>query len=197
MSSQDDNQDQRVVTIVVIGAVLLAIGLALGVGIHQSRKASMIAATSATRPGSLSAVNAGAAPTFGPGSTIAVGEASAVPAAASPEALNQPRVVVDSGVVTFYFATGKTDLAPGAREALADAIAAAQAGKNLTISGFHDATGDAAINAELAKNRAMSVRDALVNAGVPADNLELMKPEQSTGTGNDAQARRVEVRIAR
>jgi hypothetical protein len=35
-----------------------------------------------------------------------------------------------------------------------------------------------------------------VGAGVAETSLELKKPEQTTGTGNDAEARRVEVMIA-
>ena len=62
------------------------------------------------------------------------------------------------------------------------------------ISGFHDATGDPAKNAELAKARAVVVRDALKAAGVAEDRIELKKPEQiNAGSADDA--RRVEVRL--
>jgi outer membrane protein OmpA-like peptidoglycan-associated protein len=104
--------------------------------------------------------------------------------------------VMENGVVKFYFASGKADLAPGALAALGDAIAAAKGGKRLVLSGFHDATGSAALNAELAKKRAMAVRDALLGAGVPESSMELKKPEETTGTGSAAEARRVEVTIA-
>jgi len=103
---------------------------------------------------------------------------------------------VENGVVKFYFATGKAELAAGALEALAEAIQAAKGGKKLVVSGFHDATGSAAANAELAKQRALVVRDALVGAGVAEAALELKKPEETTGTGSAAEARRVEVTIA-
>jgi outer membrane protein OmpA-like peptidoglycan-associated protein len=66
----------------------------------------------------------------------------------------------------------------------------------LVISGFHDSTGDPAFNIELAKKRAMAVRDALVGAGVAESSVELNKPEETTGSGNMAEARRVEVVIA-
>jgi outer membrane protein OmpA-like peptidoglycan-associated protein len=105
-------------------------------------------------------------------------------------------VRVEDGVVKFYFASGKAELAAGALGALGDAIAAAQGGKRLVISGFHDATGDAAFNAELAKQRAFGVRDALMGAGVAETSIELKKPEETTGSGNNAEARRVEVMIA-
>jgi outer membrane protein OmpA-like peptidoglycan-associated protein len=104
-------------------------------------------------------------------------------------------VVVENGVVKFYFASGKADLASGAAEALADAIKAAAVGKRLVVSGFHDATGNAEFNADLAKQRALVVADALKAAGVAPANIELKKPEQLMGTGTDAEARRVEVAV--
>jgi len=174
MSSQDNDQDIRVVAVVLISAILLAVGLAVGMGIHKSRAGAAKAAPAA-------AAQAPAA------------EASAAPAAV---AADDASIVVENGVVKFYFASGKADLAPGAAEALSDAVAAAKGGKKLVLSGFHDATGDPAMNAELAKKRALALRDALVAAGVAEASIEMKKPEQATGTGNDAEARRVEVVIA-
>ena len=63
------------------------------------------------------------------------------------------------------------------------------------ISGFHDATGDLAQNQELAKKRAMNVRDAIKTAGITEERLELKKPEQMQGAGSNAEARRVEVKV--
>lgn len=171
MSSQDDEPEYRVVAVVLISVVLLAVGLALGIGIHKSRGA--------------------ASPSTG---TAAVAPAAAV-AAAAPVG-DDASVVVENGVVKFYFASGKADLAAGALDALGEAIAAAKAGKKLVLSGFHDTTGDPAFNAELAKQRAIAVRNALVGAGVAEGAVELKKPEQTAGTGNNAEARRVEVMIA-
>jgi len=175
MSSQDNDQDIRVVAAVLISAILLAVGLAIGIGIHKARGGAKAEAPAA-------AVEAAAAP-------------AEAPAAAAPSA-DDASVVVEAGVVKFYFASGKAELAAGALEALQDAINAAKGGKKLVISGFHDATGDAAMNAELAKQRALAVRDALVGAGVAETSLELKKPEQTTGEGSNAEARRVEVVIA-
>lgn len=126
---------------------------------------------------------------------------AAQPAAAAPAAgtvvVEDASVVVENGVVKFYFAAGQADLAPGAVDALAEAIAAAQAGSALAISGFHDATGSLEANEELAKRRAQAVRDVLAGAGVKPEGLQLRKPEVTTGTGNNAEARRVEVSIVR
>ncbi|MFN7121552.1 MAG: OmpA family protein [Hydrogenophaga sp.] len=168
MSSQDNEVEYRVVAVLLVAVIVLVTGFAVGLGIHKSR---------------------GAAPTT---QAAAPAAAPAVATAMSDDA----SVVVENGVVKFYFASGKADLAAGALVALGDAIAAAKAGKRLVLSGFHDATGDPAFNAELAKKRALAVRDALVGAGVAESSMELKKPEQTTGTGNDAEARRVEVMIA-
>ena len=122
--------------------------------------------------------------------------AASSPAPVVAVSADEASVVVEDGVVKFFFAVGKADLAGGALAALGDAIAATQAGKRLVISGFHDASGDPAFNAELAKQRAFAVRDALMAAGVAEASLELSKPEETTGTGHPAEARRVEVVIA-
>ena len=183
MSSQDNDQDIRVVAAVLISAILLAVGLAVGIGIHKARGGAV---EKAEAP----AVAVQAAPAA-PAADAAVAAPAAAPVG------DDASVVVDNGVVKFYFASGKADLATGAVEALGDAVAAAKAGKKLVISGFHDTTGDPAKNAELAKLRAFAVRDALKGAGVDEASLELKKPEEAAGgAGSNAEARRVEVMIA-
>ena len=102
---------------------------------------------------------------------------------------------VVNGVVNFYFATGSADLAPGAAEALAAVIKGVESGRKVVVSGFHDTTGDAALNESLAKKRAEMVRDVLVGLGVPAGKIDLHKPEVTAGSGNNAEARRVEARL--
>jgi K(+)-stimulated pyrophosphate-energized sodium pump len=121
----------------------------------------------------------------------AVSTQAAAPAAAADAA----SVAVEGGVVKFYFATGKAELAGGAADALKDVVAGVGAGKTASISGYTDASGDPAANEELAKQRAFAVRDALKAAGVAEDKIELKKPEQLTGSGNAADARRVEVTL--
>jgi outer membrane protein OmpA-like peptidoglycan-associated protein len=116
------------------------------------------------------------------------------PAAEMPMADGSGIQVVD-GVVKFFFASGKADVAAGANEALAEAVKAVAAGKTLVVSGFHDSTGDPAMNAELAKQRALAVRAALVALGVAEDKVEMNKPEEMQASGSDAQARRVEVSV--
>ena len=69
------------------------------------------------------------------------------------------------------------------------------AGQTAVISGYHDTTGDPAQNEELAKQRALAVRDALKALGIGDDKLDLKKPEATTATGSNAEARRVEVSL--
>ena len=96
-----------------------------------------------------------------------------------------------------YFDTGKTDLPADAAKAVAPLADYAKATKDakLAISGFHDKTGDPAANHDLAKKRAMAVKDVLVAAGVAEGALELAKPVETTGAADDREARRVEVSI--
>lgn len=121
--------------------------------------------------------------------------ATPIPSAVVPAAVGfeEARVQVDNGVVKFYFATGKADVAMGGNAALADVVRGVTNGKRARISGFHDATGDAAVNAELAKQRALAVQATLLELGVQQEMIELSKPEQTLAGGSNAEARRVEV----
>lgn len=186
MSSQrDDDDDTRpVVWAVLIGAIVLAVGLALGFGIAKSMKGAKGAS------GAVSTAAVAAGPADG---------ASAAGAAAGAQGLqlrdDESRVVVEGGVVKFYFASGKADLADGADQALGDVIAAVNAGKKAIVSGYHDTTGNAQLNEELSKKRAIAVRDTLVRLGVGEDKIDLRKPADTTATGSNAEARRVEVTL--
>lgn len=191
MSSQDEEQEGRIVAAVLIAALVLAVGLVVGVAIQKARSFGAKKAAPAA-----AAVVAPAADVHAAAPAAPAADATAAAPAAAAAGKDDASVVVENGVVKFYFASGKSDLAPGAVEALADAIAAGKAGKKLVISGFHDSTGDPAKNAELAKLRAFAVRDALKGAGVAESGIELKKPETATGSGNNAEARRVEVVIA-
>jgi K(+)-stimulated pyrophosphate-energized sodium pump len=125
--------------------------------------------------------------------------APAVAPAAAPAAMTTSAdgasFKVEGGVVKFYFASAKADLAGGAEAALADVAKGVAAGKKAVVSGYTDSTGDAAKNEELAKQRAMAVSGALKAAGIADDKIELKKPELLTGSGNNAEARRVEVAL--
>ncbi len=96
-----------------------------------------------------------------------------------------------------YFDLGSAALPADAAAELDRVATAARAGTNATvlISGYHDATGDAAQNAELAKERAQAVRHALEANGVAPDRLVMAKPVVAEGGTDPREARRVELRL--
>jgi outer membrane protein OmpA-like peptidoglycan-associated protein len=96
-----------------------------------------------------------------------------------------------------YFEVGSDVLTNEAQAALTSAadVARADGSKSLLISGFHDANGDAAQNAELAKKRAIAVRHALEANGVTPDRLVLDRPALTAGGTDAREARRVDVRL--
>lgn len=108
---------------------------------------------------------------------------------------DESAVRVHDGVVKFYFAVGKTDVAIGGNVALAHVVRGVAYGKRAQISGFHDATGSPAANAELAKQRALAVHSTLLALGVEEDQVSLQKPEQTQASGSPEEARRVEVML--
>ena len=199
MSSQrDDDDDTRpVVWAVLIGAIVLAVGLALGFGIAKSMKGAKSASgttpVTATAGATDGASAAGAM--GGVSSTGATGTAPAAGAQGLQLRDDESRVVVEGDVVKFYFASGKSDLAEGADQALVAVIQAVGAGKKAIVSGYHDTTGNAQLNEELSKQRAIAVRDTLVRLGVAEDKIDLRKPADTTASGSNAEARRVEVTL--
>jgi outer membrane protein OmpA-like peptidoglycan-associated protein len=107
--------------------------------------------------------------------------------------------VVSVEVVKLYFATGSADLAADEKAKLDAMVAKAKAdsGKKVSVSGYHDASGDQAANEALAKQRAEAVRDALKSAGIGEERIALEKPMVSQGNvaGDNPEARRVEVTL--
>lgn len=171
-SSSDDGGQERFALGFIFALITLIVTTVLGVVVYQNGMARAPAPAAAAR----NAVLVDALPA----DTLVVDDGASVR--------------VDAGMVTFYFASGKAELAPGANEALAEVVDGVAQGKTAIVSGYHDATGSADVNAELSKQRAMAVRDALLALGVSEAGIELKKPEQLEVTGgSNAQARRVEV----
>ena len=199
MYSEDDkDNDQRFVLGLLGGIVTLLVGSVITLGAYVGSGGGSDAGKAAGAAAAATASAAHGAATDTAGAAAAGAAAAATTATASADAgaaagADEAKVVVENGVVKFYFASGKSDLAKGSNEALADVVKGVKAGQKAVISGYHDSTGNLAQNQELAKKRAFSVRDALVALGVPADQVELKKPEQSAGSGSNAEARRVEV----
>jgi K(+)-stimulated pyrophosphate-energized sodium pump len=96
-----------------------------------------------------------------------------------------------------YFDSGSDKLPADALNTLSGVIATLKAhpDSRVAISGYHDASGDAKLNAELARSRAQAVQEALYKAGIGESMIDMRKPELTTGVGNPDEARRVEVRV--
>ncbi len=135
---------------------------------------------------------------FGGGGQPAASQASAPAPAAAPtgSAVVALQDASQRPALNVYFDSGSTavhgDFAAKAGELLA--YLKANAGAKAVISGYNDPTGNAAANAELSKNRAQAVQQALLALGVAEDRTVLEKPAETTGTADsNAASRRVEV----
>jgi photosynthetic reaction center cytochrome c subunit len=110
-----------------------------------------------------------------------------------------PAPVAEAMRSVLYFDVASPVLKPDQSAGLAQVIAslAAAPGSKAIISGYHSASGTVAQNQELAKQRAFTVRDALVAGGIDASRAVLEKPQvvEANAAGEDATARRVEVTV--
>ena len=149
----------------LIGAALLALALAL-----------LPLLKIATPAGCCGAAAPAAAP--------AVAAVAAAPAAAPPAA-------------KLYFDVDVSDKIAEGDAGLAPIVAwlGANPQARAVVTGYHDPTGSAERNHDLAKARAQTVQAALVAAGVAADRIDLVKPISTNGGGDLKEARRVEVSV--
>ncbi|PXW98568.1 OmpA family protein [Sphaerotilus hippei] len=134
--------------------------------------------------------------TTGQSAAPTTGMAASAPAEAAADVLVDI-VTTGEALATTFFPSGSADILPESATVLDAAVTALQAdaAKKVLLSGYHDSTGDPAMNAELAKQRAKAVRTALVARGIAADRVLLRKPEVTDGGADAAAARRVEIRL--
>lgn len=159
-----------------IGAALLAALLAL---LWLLKIATPAGCCSAAAPAQAPAVAAiAAAPSSVPSAPVA-GAVAAPPSA---------KLYFDTGA-SEKIAEGDAGLAPVA------AWLAANPQARAVVTGYHDPTGNADQNHDLAKARAQTVQAALVALGVAADRIDLVKPLSTDGGGDLKEARRVEVNV--
>ncbi len=118
--------------------------------------------------------------------------------AVAPVATLPPPVAEDKRSVLF-FGVGSHELAPDQGKGLETLLTALGGNPKsvVLVSGYHSAAGEKAVNEDLAKKRAMAVRDALLASGVAATRVKLDKPQQTEANvaGEDPAARRVEVKL--
>ena len=178
MFSDDDSRVSLVLGLVA-GSAALVIALVTGVVLLQKSR---------TAPPSARAVS----PTPLPRPSSIAPAAGAPAESADSEGTS---VIVQNGVVKFYFAPNQSALAAGGQDALTQVVKAVAEGRKAVVTGFHDSTGEPARNAELARQRALAVRNALNAMGVGNAQIELTKPEPMQASGSDAEARRVEIAV--
>ncbi|MCW3481463.1 DUF937 domain-containing protein [Neisseriaceae bacterium JH1-16] len=133
-----------------------------------------------------------------------VGESSTMTSSAPASSASAPMAVAASaasapvgsaaGLAKIYFATGKADIDADGQQAIKSAVDAAKSGTTgVDVTGYTDKTGDEHANEELAKKRALAVKDALLAAGLADSQIHMKPPMSVTGGGNDKEARRVEI----
>jgi outer membrane protein OmpA-like peptidoglycan-associated protein len=95
-----------------------------------------------------------------------------------------------------YFESGETAIDSEDRIKIASiASTVKRENRPVTVTGYTDRSGDPDLNEDVAKNRAVAVRDALVAEGVSEGKIVLDPPAQATGSGSAAEARRVDIEV--
>jgi outer membrane protein OmpA-like peptidoglycan-associated protein len=132
-----------------------------------------------------------------PPPVVAAAVAAPVVAAPAPEPAKPAPAADIPPAQNFYFATNKFDVSKEGRDKAVVIIDYLKSHPNAKamLSGYHDPRGDAAANAELALNRAKSVRSFLEEAGISKDRVVMNKPAVTTGDGSLPEARRVELAV--
>jgi K(+)-stimulated pyrophosphate-energized sodium pump len=185
MTLEEQDREQEGIVGWIIGiAAFIAVAISLWMGLMGAFNAQGNG-TKSSAP--LSAPTATAAPAAAPTAPMAPASTAGVGVAGSTE------------TVSLFFEVNKTAPPADAAQKLDGLVVYARSNPNtkLGISGYADKTGDPVKNAELAKERAMAVKNQLISAGVPEDRIMLQKPKEVTGDkADDKEARRVDVYMA-
>jgi cytochrome c oxidase subunit 2 len=193
----DSNENGGLVPWVIGFAVMLAIAVAAlaGTAAFQSGPDTAASTSTSATGTARSTTDTAASSTGTAGSTTGTAASAAAPAAGASFTAPGTATAAAPLLARVLFNTGISTLPADAAKTLSPAIEAAtrSAGIRLTVSGYHDKTGDPEKNAELAKERAIAVRDALVAAGVSLERVELRKPQLTEGGTDDTLARRVDI----
>ena len=111
-------------------------------------------------------------------------------AVTAPAATPVPAFALPASV---FFDVNLATIGDEGRKVIAAAAAFVKTGAKIDLTGYTDKTGDAARNEELAKERALAVKAALVAAGVPETSIGMKPPAFVTGATEDRMARRVDI----
>ena len=184
MSDEQDKEQEGIVGWIIGIAAFIAVAVALWMGLLGG-----MSSETGDKKASPVAVSAG------PAVVPSVSPASVTPASVTPASVSAASTAAKPETIKIYFDTGSVALPVSVSDGIKTFVTYAQSSPNtkLQISGFHDKTGSVDQNAELSKNRAKAVRDVLISAGVPEDRIVLQRPSETSGGGDDKEARRVEL----
>ena len=103
----------------------------------------------------------------------------------------------DQRLFLVFFKPWSADLSKTSLKSVQDAAAAARAIplSHVTVLGYADTEGSAKANLDLTKQRVNVVRDALVRAGYPKDDISVKAQGSVTPIGDAQESRRVEITI--
>ena len=120
----------------------------------------------------------------------------AVTARSASEQSSPERTRLAAASTQVYFGSGDVSIDDEDRRKIAN-VAQSVRGQDcaVEITGYTDRSGDEEQNLEVAKDRAVAVRDALVAEGVSEAKIVMDPPTVVTGTGTDAEARRVDIEV--
>ena len=103
---------------------------------------------------------------------------------------------VSDDTTRVYFDSGQASIDQEDRIKIASVAGSVRdQGREVAITGYTDRTGDRDQNLEVAKSRAVAVREALVAEGVSESKITMAPPAEVTGTGADEEARRVDIEL--
>lgn len=182
----------------ILGLILLLLLFLLprlfGIGPNTWRQCAAGAAAPVAAAPAVEAAPAAPAPAPAPAPVPAPAPMAAAAPVTAPAAAAVPAA---PPAVKLYFRTASFTVPNDAAAKLAPVVDYLKANPSAVavISGFHDPRGRKATNEELAHNRARSVRGVLESAGIAKERFDMAKPQETTGNGNDAEARRVEVSV--
>jgi OmpA-OmpF porin, OOP family len=95
-----------------------------------------------------------------------------------------------------YFDTGATTLNGEGRQKIASVAESAKGqDRAIAVIGYANNSGDREQGVEVAKNRAVAVKDALVAEGVAESRIVMDPPATMSGAGTEAEARRVDIEL--
>lgn len=178
-------------TLIALFTFLLLLALLIHGALLNTSRYNWLGARQGLGPGAAMPATAMRAPAAAPAAPVAAPVAA--PAAAAPA----PAATAAANSV--YFAVGAAAIDAEGAAVVRQAVAALQAAPTarVAITGYTDATGNVAANQELAKNRAVAVRDALEQAGIARDRIDMRPPEsvQANAAGDDRASRRVDVTV--